>query len=212
MNHEAPFLERFLAIKTGGDGAEHAGCEADAGLVDAVQQIHDRGYAMSSSWPIRELFSTRMPRKPASNPRQLLRRRSDRPHRRFRQFCQHGFLLPKRGADNRRKRPVFGSNLKPPPAVTVHGLAGDWSIFRLKNAFCRRTVGRKHGPVPFPQRQGDSPIFAAVKSIRLATSLAPRKLGQSPVNGYPPALPIPGTDTSIEILFPDSSIGRASGC
>jgi len=35
---------------------------------------------------------------------------------------------------------------------------------------------------PFPRREGDSPIFAAVKSIRLATFLTPRKLGQSPVN------------------------------
>ena len=36
--------------------------------------------------------------------------------------------------------------------VSVHGLAGDWSIFRPKNAFRGQTVGRKHGPVPFPRR------------------------------------------------------------
>ena len=69
-------------------------------------------------------------------------------------------------------------------SVTVHGPAGDWSIFRPKNAFRGQTVGRKHGPVPFPRRKGDSPIFAAVKRFSKATSLAPRKLGQSPVNGY----------------------------
>ena len=36
--------------------------------------------------------------------------------------------------------------------ATVHGLAGDGSIFRPKDAFCGQTVGRKHGPVPFPRR------------------------------------------------------------
>ena len=66
----------------------------------------------------------------------------------------------------------------------VYGLAGDWSIFRPKNAFCGQTVGRKHGSVPFPWRKGDSPIFAAVKRFFKATFLTPRKLGQSPVNGY----------------------------
>jgi len=34
------------------------------------------------------------------------------------------------------------------------------------------------------QRKGDSPIFAVVKRFPKATSLTPRKLGQSPVNGY----------------------------
>jgi hypothetical protein len=34
------------------------------------------------------------------------------------------------------------------------------------------------------RRKGDSPIFAALKPFRLATSLAPQKSGQSPVKGY----------------------------
>jgi len=68
--------------------------------------------------------------------------------------------------------------------VTVHTPAGDWSIFRRVDVFCEQTVGRKHGPVPFPQRKGDSPIFAAVKYVYMEASLAPRKSGQSPVNGY----------------------------
>jgi hypothetical protein len=68
--------------------------------------------------------------------------------------------------------------------VTVHGLAGDWSIFRRETVFLEQTVGRKHGPVPFSRRQGDSPIFAAIKRFCRTTSLAPRKSGQSPVNGY----------------------------
>jgi len=42
--------------------------------------------------------------------------------------------------------------------VSVHGLVGDWSIFRPENAFRGQTVGRKHGPVPFPRRKGDSPL------------------------------------------------------
>ena len=46
------------------------------------------------------------------------------------------------------------------------------------------TVGRKHGPVPFSRRKGDSPIFATVKPIRVPTFSSPRKLGQSAVNGY----------------------------
>ena len=33
--------------------------------------------------------------------------------------------------------------------ATVHGLAGDWSIFRRKDVVCEKNVGRKHGPVPF---------------------------------------------------------------
>ena len=73
-------------------------------------------------------------------------------------------------------------------AVTVHGSRGDWSIFRREGVFFGSTVGRKHGPVPFPRRKGDSPIFAAVKPIHVATFPAPRKLGQSPVNGYRLAL------------------------
>ena len=39
---------------------------------------------------------------------------------------------------------------------------------------------------PFDRRKGDSPIFAAIKHFRKVTSLAPRKSGQSPVNGYQP--------------------------
>jgi hypothetical protein len=69
--------------------------------------------------------------------------------------------------------------------VTVHGLAGDWSIFRREITFYQTNVGRKHGPVPFPRREGgDSPIFAAVKHFPNTTPLVPRKSGQSPVNGY----------------------------
>ena len=64
------------------------------------------------------------------------------------------------------------------------GLAGDWPIFRPKGAFHGQPVGRKHGPVPFTRRKGDSPIFAAVKRFPKATSLAPRKLGRSPAKGY----------------------------
>ena len=69
-------------------------------------------------------------------------------------------------------------------AVSVHGPLGDWSIFRRKRVFFGQTLGRKHGPVPFPRRKGDSPIFAAVKPIRVVMFPSPRKLGQSPVNGY----------------------------
>jgi hypothetical protein len=42
--------------------------------------------------------------------------------------------------------------------ITVHGLAGDWSVFRREITFCQKNVGRKHGPVPFPRREGDSPL------------------------------------------------------
>ena len=34
-------------------------------------------------------------------------------------------------------------------AVTVHGLDGDWSIFRREIVFVQKNVGRKHGSVPF---------------------------------------------------------------
>ena len=50
--------------------------------------------------------------------------------------------------------------------VSVHGLDGDWSIFRQEIVFGEKNVGRKHGPVPF-RAQGDSPIFAARTSILL---------------------------------------------
>jgi len=33
--------------------------------------------------------------------------------------------------------------------VTVHTLAGDWSIFRREDVLCKRSVGRKHRLVPF---------------------------------------------------------------
>jgi hypothetical protein len=72
-----------------------------------------------------------------------------------------------------------------PLFVTVHGQAGDWSIFRREIIFHQKNVGRKHGPVPSPRREGDSPIFAAVKHFPNTTPLVPRKSGQSPVNGYP---------------------------
>ena len=36
--------------------------------------------------------------------------------------------------------------------VTVHGVGGDWSIFRPVGATCKFDVVRKHGPVPlFPR-------------------------------------------------------------
>ncbi len=68
--------------------------------------------------------------------------------------------------------------------VTVHTLAGDWSIFRRTDVFCEQAGGRKHGPVPFPQRKGDSPIFAAINPVCRATSAVPRKSGQSPATGH----------------------------
>jgi hypothetical protein len=37
------------------------------------------------------------------------------------------------------------------PIEEQHGLAGDWSIFRREDVFFGQTVGRKHGPVPFPR-------------------------------------------------------------
>ena len=42
--------------------------------------------------------------------------------------------------------------------VTVHGLAGDWSIFRRENVFCEKSVSRKHGPVPFDAARGTVPF------------------------------------------------------
>jgi hypothetical protein len=68
--------------------------------------------------------------------------------------------------------------------VTVYGRAGDWSIFRREITLYQKNVGRKHGPVPFPRREEDSPIFAAVKHFPNTTPLAPRKSGQSSVNSY----------------------------
>ena len=44
VDHEGPFWEGFGPFETGGDGAEGAGREADAGLVDTVQQMHDRSH------------------------------------------------------------------------------------------------------------------------------------------------------------------------
>ncbi len=72
--------------------------------------------------------------------------------------------------------------------VTVHGAAGDWSIFRRENVISLINRGPKTWTCPPPAAQGDSPIFVAAKLIRGATSLAPRKLGQSPVNGHPSAV------------------------
>jgi len=37
-----------------------------------------------------------------------------------------------------------------------YGAVGDWSIFRPEDALCRQDVGRKHGPVPFAVRGGQS--------------------------------------------------------
>jgi len=67
--------------------------------------------------------------------------------------------------------------------VTVHGPAGDWSIFRPKGSIREKDESRKHGPVPLPA-EGDSPIFAAKDGSPQPIPPPPRKLGQSPVNGY----------------------------
>jgi len=67
--------------------------------------------------------------------------------------------------------------------VTVHGPAGDWSIFRPKAVIAGKNESRKHGPVPLPA-EGDSPIFAAKDGSLQSTPPPPRKLGQSPVNGH----------------------------
>jgi len=68
--------------------------------------------------------------------------------------------------------------------VTVHGPAGDWSIFRSIDVIFRQDVGRKHGPVPLPARagatKGDSPIFTAKCPIDSGKPTPPRKSGQSP--------------------------------
>ena len=50
--------------------------------------------------------------------------------------------------------------------------------------FGENNVGRKHGPVPFTRRKGDSPIFAAIMRVGGAISTVPQKSGQSPVNDY----------------------------
>ena len=46
--------------------------------------------------------------------------------------------------------------------TTAHAPAGDWSIFRRERPFGPCACRRKHGPVPFPRRKGDSPIFSAI--------------------------------------------------
>ena len=67
--------------------------------------------------------------------------------------------------------------------ASVHGLDGDWSIFRQEIVFGANNVGRKHGPVPF-RGQGGQSHFRGENVNSLVTSFPPRKLGQSPVNGY----------------------------
>ena len=56
----------------------------------------------------------------------------------------------------------------------------------------KHVLREKHRPktwtCPLPWRQGDSPIFAAVKPTGTATFSSPRKSGQSPVNGYQSAI------------------------
>jgi len=68
-------------------------------------------------------------------------------------------------------------------SVTVHGPSGDRSIFRPKGSIRAKDESRKHRPVPLPA-DGDSPIFAAKDGSPQPIPPPPRKLGQSPVNGY----------------------------
>jgi len=54
-------------------------------------------------------------------------------------------------------RELMHSGLRPlRSGATVHGPAGDWSIFRPKGSIREKDESRKHGPVPLPA-EGDSP-------------------------------------------------------
>ena len=88
--------------------------------------------------------------------------------------------LPCRTGSSSPRQPLWSL---PGRTVTVHGPAGDWSIFRPTNAIFRERRCPKNGPVPLPA-EGDSPIFAAKSSSPRRIPSPPRKLGQSPVNGY----------------------------
>ena len=57
-------------------------------------------------------------------------------------------------------------------------LAGDWSIFRRADAFLRKNGRRKQEPVPFPRREGDSPL--CVNGCRAAINV-----GWDPRGGVP---------------------------
>jgi hypothetical protein len=67
------------------------------------------------------------------------------------------------------------------PAVGL----GTGPFFCEKTHFADKRLAENMDLSPVPQPKGDSPIFAAVKDSRIATLLAPRKSGQSPV--IPPA-------------------------
>jgi hypothetical protein len=60
----------------------------------------------------------------------------------------------------------------------VHGRTGDWSIFRREDVSSGQTVGRKHGPVPFLRRKGDSPEWhCRVVVMRFAQKMSYRLPG-----------------------------------
>jgi hypothetical protein len=83
----------------------------------------------------------------------------------------------------------FVGSLPPGIVAAVEGnrSRGGWGLVHvLARKRILLTNGRpKNGSVPFPRGQGDSPIFAAIEPIRQTTSVAPRKLGQSPVTVVP---------------------------
>ena len=81
--------------------------------------------------------------------------------------------------------------------VSVHTPVGDWSIFRRENIFFGQTEGRKHGPVPFPRREGDSPIFAAIKHFYGTIIFCAAKIGTVPCE----RLPLPEGEGTINSKF-----------
>ena len=86
------------------------------------------------------------------------------------------------------RRSTRGYNLLAPPGqtcqVTVHGPAGDWSIFRPKDSFYEKNESRKHGPVPLPA-EGDSPIFAAKDGSPTTKTFSATKTGTVPRERLP---------------------------
>jgi len=64
--------------------------------------------------------------------------------------------------------------------VTVHGPAGDWSIFRPKDSIHKKNGSRKHGPVPLPA-EGDSPN--TVRHGIYKTARTPHKWGCAVFSG-----------------------------
>ena len=74
--------------------------------------------------------------------------------------------------------------------VTVHGPAGDWSIFRPKDSFYEKNESRKHGPVPLPA-EGDSPIFAAKDGSPTTKTFSAAKIGTVPRERLPGQVALP---------------------